>query len=244
MTNTFGKRLRWLREFRKMTLREFADRAGADPGYLSKLETGKAKNASRRFLARVVVAFRVNSDWLASGNGEPFWNISKDEQTRIALAGWSDKRLQRIIDVIDDLPDALAADRIITYLLRDENLQGLKSIWGEVLRLPNLPFPARVFWSDVFMRCQFPKMQVSSPKQDLTDSETSVKPVDVKAQLPDLLERLKKATQESGQKSALAKFLGAPLASVSRWLSGEREPGGEVTLKLIRWCELQERQAK
>jgi transcriptional regulator with XRE-family HTH domain len=87
-------------------------------------------------------------------------------------------------------------------------------------------------------------------EQDLPDSEISVKHDDVKAQLPGLLDRLKKAAAAPGQKTALADFLSKqsgskiPLASVSRWLSGEREPGGEVTLKMIRWCELQERQPK
>jgi hypothetical protein len=86
--------------------------------------------------------------------------------------------------------------------------------------------------------------QISAGK-DLTESETAPKHGgDVKAQLPELLERLKKATAQPGKKTALAKFLKAPLASVSRWLSGEREPGGEVTLKLLRWCEFQERQTK
>jgi len=81
-------------------------------------------------------------------------------------------------------------------------------------------------------------------KQDLTHSETYPKDVAVKAQLPGLLERLKKATAEAGKKTALAEFLKVPLASVSRWLSGEREPGGEVTLQLLKWVELQERQSK
>ena len=82
----------------------------------------------------------------------------------------------------------------------------------------------------------------------LTKAETSVKASSVKAQLPNLLERLNRATKETGKMSALADFLGkavgykVPLASVSRWLSGKREPGGEVTLQLLRWVELQERQ--
>jgi transcriptional regulator with XRE-family HTH domain len=92
---------------------------------------------------------------------------------------------------------------------------------------------------------------VSNPQiKELTDAETSLRIPQVKAQLPNLLERLKKATAETGKKSALAKFLSSalktnvPLASVSRWLSGEREPGGEVTLQLLKWVELQERQAR
>jgi hypothetical protein len=71
----------------------------------------------------------------------------------------------------------------------------------------------------------------------LTNAETPVKHADVKPQLPILLDDLKKATAEPGMKSSLAKFLGAPLASVSRWLSGEREPGGEITLRMRYWLD-------
>ena len=75
-----------------------------------------------------------------------------------------------------------------------------------------------------------------SVKIDLTKSETSIRNVDVKAQLPELLGRLKEATSASGKKTELAVFLKAPLASVSRWLSGEREPGGEIALKMDAWA--------
>ena len=71
----------------------------------------------------------------------------------------------------------------------------------------------------------------------IIDSVQNVKP-----QLPSFLERLNKASAESGKKSELAKYLGAPLASVSRWLAGEREPGAETTLQLLKWVEQQERQ--
>ena len=76
----------------------------------------------------------------------------------------------------------------------------------------------------------------------LTHTATSAKLSTVKAQLPSLLERLNRATNESGRMSALAEFLGVPLASVSRWLSGKREPGGEITLKMLHWVKQQERQ--
>lgn len=65
---------------------------------------------------------------------------------------------------------------------------------------------------------------------------------EVKAKFPDLLERLKKITQERGKKTALAKFLGVKLSRVSQWLSGEYEPGGETTLQMLQWVEQQERQ--
>jgi transcriptional regulator with XRE-family HTH domain len=85
-------------------------------------------------------------------------------------------------------------------------------------------------------------------KQDLTNPATSVKHLEVKAQLPSLLERLNRATKETGKMSALANFLGqavghrVPLASVSRWLAGKREPGGQITLLMLHWVERQERQ--
>ena|ERR1044071_2689736 len=74
----------------------------------------------------------------------------------------------------------------------------------------------------------------------LPNISESVNHLDVKAQLPNLLERLRKATAARGTKSALAKYLKVPLASVSQWLSGEREPGGETTLRLLQWVEQQE----
>ena len=78
---------------------------------------------------------------------------------------------------------------------------------------------------------------------DLTEAVTSRKfKGDVKKQLPSLLDRLNRATKETGKMSALADYLKVPLASVSRWLSGKREPGGETTLQMLQWVEQQERQ--
>ena len=85
-------------------------------------------------------------------------------------------------------------------------------------------------------------IQTKGENLHLTESATPAKSIAVKLQLPSLLERLNRATKESGKMTALADFLGVPLASVSRWLSGKREPGGEITLRLLKWVEQQERQ--
>jgi DNA-binding transcriptional regulator YiaG len=86
-------------------------------------------------------------------------------------------------------------------------------------------------------------LAVSGQNNDLTEAATSRKLAgDVKKQLPSLLERLNRATRETGKMSALADYLKAPLASVSRWLSGKREPGGETALQMLHWVEQQERQ--
>jgi hypothetical protein len=100
-------------------------------------------------------------------------------------------------------------------------------------------------WSVTGKRDNPPAWIESPQTKQLTDTEISSKDVAVKVQLPSLLERLKKATQAPGKKTELAKFLSkqlaakVPLASVSRWLSGEREPGGEVALQLDAWATKQ-----
>lgn len=83
-------------------------------------------------------------------------------------------------------------------------------------------------------------------KNELTDAAGSPKSVAMRKQLPGLLERLRNATAAPGKKTELAESLNpkVPLESVSRWLSGSREPSGEVTLQLLYWVELQERQGK
>jgi hypothetical protein len=63
--------------------------------------------------------------------------------------------------------------------------------------------------------------------------------------LKSLVATINRLTRKPGGKSELAEHLGLPLASISRWLSGEREPGGEYTLRLLRWVkQQQERQTK
>jgi len=55
--------------------------------------------------------------------------------------------------------------------------------------------------------------------------------------MPGFLKRLKEATAARGQKTILANDLGVSLARVSQWLSDERNPDGENTLRLLQWIE-------
>lgn len=79
-------------------------------------------------------------------------------------------------------------------------------------------------------------------KRVLTGVDVSVNMPAVKSQLDNVLASFDRLIKQPGMKTELADFLGAPLASVSRWLSGKREPGREITLKMLRWVEYQERQ--
>jgi hypothetical protein len=79
----------------------------------------------------------------------------------------------------------------------------------------------------------------SSPDDEENNLLTDVTVTDnvspVKSTMANLLDRLNKATSQRGMKSKLAKVMGVPLSNVSQWLSGEREPGGETTLRLLNW---------
>jgi transcriptional regulator with XRE-family HTH domain len=79
-------------------------------------------------------------------------------------------------------------------------------------------------------------------KSNLTNVNEVVNLGSLKPQLPSLLDRLNAATLERGRKSELAKFLGVSLVQVSQWLNRDREPGGETTLRLLKWVEQEERQ--
>lgn len=82
----------------------------------------------------------------------------------------------------------------------------------------------------------------SHRKTQLTKKAYSLTSNDVQPVLPKLIERLKLVTSERGQKSKLAAWLGVHRQCVTDWLSGKQEPGGEITLKMLRWVEQQERQ--
>ena len=240
--NTLGERLRWLRKHQEATLREFASRIGCDPSYLSKLEAGRATKPTLRFLVSVTSAFRVSADWLRTGGGDPFGDLMSDAATKKSLAGWSSERVARVMAILPDLPVALAPDRVLALLLADKSLEEMRTFWNEVGGL-GLPVTARLFWNDAFMALQFLAMgREPREKRVLTQASTCGIVPPVKAQLDNLLAKLNRLTQEPGKKTELAEFLGAPLASVSRWLSGKRDPGGETTLKMLRWVQEQESQ--
>ena len=104
---------------------------------------------------------------------------------------------------------------------------------------------AEAMLAEVASKSIIPKLSNTDDISRLTLLYESVKLNPVKPQLPKLLGRLRRATQEKGKKTELADFLGVKLASVSQWLSEspdvKREPGGEITLKMLYWVERQER---
>lgn len=66
----------------------------------------------------------------------------------------------------------------------------------------------------------------------------------VKSEVEKLVERVKRIAVKPGAKKELAALLDVDPPRISEWLSGKKEPGGNYTLQLLRWVELQERQGK
>jgi transcriptional regulator with XRE-family HTH domain len=79
-------------------------------------------------------------------------------------------------------------------------------------------------------------------KKGLTSLSLKSKAWGMKSEVQKLIEQVKRKASKPGAKSQLARALGVAPARISEWLSGEKEPGGEYTLKLLHWVEQQERQ--
>ena len=73
---------------------------------------------------------------------------------------------------------------------------------------------------------------------DLVNSSPAVR------NIQDLLIRLNAVAQPTGKKGELARFLGVSPSQLSPWLSGKREPGGDVTLRLLAWVQAEEAKTK
>jgi transcriptional regulator with XRE-family HTH domain len=80
----------------------------------------------------------------------------------------------------------------------------------------------------------------------LTDITESRNVAAMRSPLAQLIGRVRKITAQKGMKASLAKFLDVPAPRVSEWLREKNpvEPGGETTLRLLKWVEQQEPQQK
>jgi transcriptional regulator with XRE-family HTH domain len=59
-------------------------------------------------------------------------------------------------------------------------------------------------------------------------------------ELDRLFRRVRKASKARGARARLAIYIGVSPTTLSDWLSGRFEPGGEVTLSMLKWVEAEE----
>src|SRR5436190_10732638 len=122
--NTLAVRLKLIRKARKWTLQALAEKIGCSRSYLSRLETGKAKNPSTDFLRKASTVLSVSEPWLELGIGMieavPSQNqLEEDTQFLIAITTFAEE---------------MTADQLLRCL-------------GRLSQNPRLTDQSRMFWT-------------------------------------------------------------------------------------------------
>lgn len=210
-------RLREARTSRGMKLERLAKQSGYGVSTISSVENGH-HNPSARYVRRIAEILGVRAEWIETGKGKM---IDEHRPPSRLWLPFPDNYVDQLKEIAEGLHD-----RAVEMEGESAELSKQARTFEEIMKMQNPRAAARAEEAN------------GRVEKELTESETHDSiGGNVKAQLPSLLEQLRKATAEPGQKTALAKFLGAPLASVSRWLSGEREPGGETVLQMQAWLK-------
>ena len=79
-----NERIKELRSRLGLTQEEFSSKIGLSRNFIAQIETG-TKKPSDRTIFDICEKFNVNEDWLRTGNGEMFVELSKDEQISAML---------------------------------------------------------------------------------------------------------------------------------------------------------------
>ena len=271
--STFGARLKWVRERHGLTLQEFGALIDFGRSYLSRLENEKRAKVSAQFIFSVCRIFGLHEDWLVEGTGDPFLlerqnrlgkkgnlpmphhqKTFKEQEVYVAATYAAGSILSQGGTVKD------LANWLVRLLEKRD--------YTEPIRLEI----ARILATEIFMRMDTDGCEKMLPgtaasglgeeainafamaehdwtpehdaKADLTNKANALTNDGVQSMLPKLIERLKRATEERGKKVELAECLGVHRQMVTDWLSGKQKPGGEITLRMLAWVELQERKNK
>lgn len=76
---TLGERIREVRKSLKMTMDQFGERIGVQKSAISKIEKGERSLTNQMFLS-ICREFGVNEEWLRTGTGDIFKEMTADEQ--------------------------------------------------------------------------------------------------------------------------------------------------------------------
>lgn len=80
-----NERLKKLRKTLDLTQQEFADRLGISRGNIGSYEVGKSA-LSDAVISLICREFNVNKDWLRTGEGEMFIQMTRDEEIAAFVA--------------------------------------------------------------------------------------------------------------------------------------------------------------
>lgn len=105
--STIGERIaRFIDETENLTRTKFAETIGISPAYVSQICSG-VRVPSDRTISDICRLFKVNEDWLRTGNGEMQDVLSEDERLvefmTDLMAESSDSFRRRFISVVSEL---------------------------------------------------------------------------------------------------------------------------------------------
>lgn len=133
--DTIGGRIRQLRkDALSLTMEKFGERIGITTASLSNIENGKT-NPSDQTIRSICREFRVREEWLRTGEGSMYMQLTPDQERAVFLAsvtaGESSPEVNAFIDALKATPnDDLKT--VITFIGRtyeayQENLKNGKS---------------------------------------------------------------------------------------------------------------------
>jgi len=223
-------RLRTFRELLEIPRSRFSISIGYATERIASYESGRAPVRYEVFKA-VTSRYELSPQWLATGIGSPKLPGPFDD------APFAKSVSPRAL--FTGVYDSFIAGQLVKQQDKLARLESLRTDPPARLRSEMLEYLGKL---ESLAKSIRTSLRLSDPEQNtsLTGVDVSVNIASVNSQLANLLHRLHIVTKEPGKKSELADFLSAPLASVSRWLSGEREPGGETTLRMLEWVRAQE----
>ena len=104
-----NNRIKKLRKALDLTQREFAERIGMKQNSIALIESGK-RNISNQAILGICREFNANEDWLRTGNGDMFIEMSRDEEIAAfvgrALSTESDTFKKRFISMLSRLNES------------------------------------------------------------------------------------------------------------------------------------------
>ena len=119
------ERLKKLRKALDITQQEFADRIGIKRNSYANYETGRNTPIDAIILS-ICREFRVNEDWLSTGNGEMFVELSRDEEIARfigrVLNDNEDTFKKRYIDMLSKLDESgwEALERVAEIMIQTQ----------------------------------------------------------------------------------------------------------------------------
>lgn len=221
-TGTVAGRLREARLALGWGIGAAAHQIGCNPSYLSKLESGTARNPSVDFLRRVAMVLQVDLPWLEIGIGQPHSSLSQSEA------------IQRDAELLAILP-ALLDQMTLAQLLAAANQIGGSKNLNDVRKGLWLAMIAP--WISAQSKNASAPGELELAQQHIIQNKWRLMADSEQKHWSQLLNRVARATSQRGSRAQLARMLKVTPQALNEWLQNRSAPPAEQTLRLLRWVE-------